>query len=376
MDRFARQRCECRQRSRKARSCPDIRYRHAVLPVYKYGDMYLNFKGAITCPPASNLNVVIAGGTGFLGTSLSRYLAQSGAKVTVLSRQPPKVTGDWQHERWDARTLGSWAKVIDGADAVVNLTGRTVDCIKTPDHQDEILRSRIESTRILGDAMKAAKSPPPVWLQMSTAHIYGDPPSLVCDEAAAEGIGFAPTVGRSWESAFLESKLNDQRGVIMRTSFVIGRDGGAGAGAMAKLRLLTRLGLGGTVGSGRQGMSWIHEQDFNRLCHRAITDTAMTGVYNVTSPNPVSQREFMKTLRKTMGVPIGLPATKWMVRIGAPLFLRTDPELALYGRYVVSKRLADERFNFQFADLESALRDISENSRRRTHDRAPTTADD
>jgi uncharacterized protein len=187
---------------------------------------------------------------------------------------------------------------------------------------------------------------------------YGDPPAAVCDEESAEGIGFAPTIGRAWEAAFADSKLPNQRGVIMRTSFVVGRNRGAGGGALATLGLIARLGLGGKVGKGSQGMSWIHENDLNSAFAKAIADESMNGDYIASSPNPVSQLEFMRTLRKVIGMPIGLPAFEWMVRIGAPLFLRTDPELALYGRYVVSKRLAEEGFVFQFPELERALRDL------------------
>jgi uncharacterized protein len=280
------------------------------------------------------------------------------AAVTILLRSKPSADGCWSHHFWDGRNLGDWTETLDGADAIFNLAGRSVNCIKTPDHQDEILRSRVESTRALGEAMRAVKSPPSVWVQMSTAHIYGDPPTAVCDEESAEGIGFAPTIGRAWETAFTESKLPNQRGVIMRTSFVIGRDRGAGGGALATLGLIARLGLGGKVGKGSQGMSWIHENDLNGVFSKAIADESMNGVYIASSPNPVSQMEFMRTLRKVIGMPIGLPAFEWMVRIGAPLLLRTDPELALYGRYVVSKRLAEEGFVFQFPELELALRDL------------------
>lgn len=303
----------------------------------------------------SGKRIVIAGGSGFLGTSMAEHFSNSGASVTIISRSKSAVNGSWTHQSWDGRTLGAWVESLAGVDAIVNLAGRSVNCIKTPDHQDEILRSRVESTRILGQALRLVTSPPPVWVQMSTAHIYGDPPTAVCDEASAEGIGFAPTIGRAWEAAFSESKLPEQRGVLFRTSFVIGRNRGAGGGALATLGLLAKLGLGGKVGSGRQGMSWIHEHDLNELFARAIVDAKMSGVYIASSPNPVSQSEFMKTLRGVIGMPIGLPAFEWMVRIGAPLFLRTDPELALYGRYVISKRLREDGFHFQFPELESAL---------------------
>jgi len=307
---------------------------------------------------SDNAPVVIAGGSGFLGVSLARHLAAQNVPVVILSRSKPRPNGAWRHVTWDARTLGHWSDALNGARAVVNLVGRTVDCVKTPDHQDEILRSRVEATRVLGTAMRAVKSPPPVWVQMSTAHIYGDPPSVVCDEDSPFGVGLAPFVGRAWEAAFAEAVLPDQRGVVVRTSFVIGRDQGAGGGALARLRFLTRLGLGGRVGSGRQGMSWIHETDMNRIFERAISDDGMRGAYIASSPNPVAQVDFMRCLRRAMRMPIGLPAFGWMVRLGAPLVLRTDPELALYGRYVLPGRLSREGFEFRFAKLEAALWDL------------------
>ncbi len=206
--------------------------------------------------------------------------------------------------------------------------------------------------------MRLIDGPPPVWVQMSTAHIYGDPPEVMCTEDSPYGIGLAPFVGRAWEEAYHENVLPSQRKVILRASFVIGRDRGAGGGALSRLKLLVRLGLGGTVASGRQGMSWIHEVDMNRLFERALNDSAMTGHYIASSPNPVPQQIFMRQLRRAMRVPIGLPAFAWMVRIGAPLLLRTDPELALFGRYVQSRRLREEKFEFTFPTLNEALADL------------------
>src|SRR5579863_7982680 len=302
--------------------------------------------------------IVIAGGSGFLGLSLATHLAASGRSIVLLSRHPPKINGPWRHITWDARSLGEWRRELDGAAGLVNLAGRSVDCIKTPDHQNEILRSRVEATRVLGQAVRAVDNPPPVWVQMSTAHIYGDPPELTCTEDSPFGCGLAPLVGRAWEDEFQASHLPSQRAVMLRTSFVLGRNRGAGAGALSKLRTVVRLGLGGRVGRGTQGMSWIHESDLNRLIERALTGPHMKGAYIASSPHPVSQQVFMQTLRRAMRMPVGLPAFSWMVRLGAPLFLRTDPDLALYGRYVVSKRLHDEQFEFQFPELGSALDDL------------------
>jgi uncharacterized protein (TIGR01777 family) len=302
--------------------------------------------------------IVIAGGSGFLGVSLAFHLADQGAEVVILSRHAPRVTGPWRHRTWDGRTLESWREELEGAAGLVNLAGRNVNCIKTPDHRDEILRSRVESTRVLGEALRSIDSPPPVWVQMSTAHIYGDPPAATCTEESALGCGLAPLVGKAWEKAFHASILPSQRGVILRTSFVLGRNRGAGGGALAMLATLARLGLGGKVGRGTQGMSWIHEADLNRLFERALTSSTMQGVYVASAPQPVSQVEFMRELRRAVRMPFGLPAFSWMVRIAAPLLLRTDPELALYGRYVVSRRLADEGFEFQQPRLREALGDL------------------
>ena len=302
--------------------------------------------------------IVIAGGSGFLGVSLAEHLIAGGSEVVILSRRAPKATGKWRHAVWDARSLGDWRRELDGAAGLVNLTGRSVNCIKTPNHRDEILRSRVESTRVLGSAVRAVDSPPRVWVQMSTAHIYGDPPDLVCTESSAFGHGLAPDVGRAWEGEFNESLLPSQRGVVLRTGFVIGRDRGAGGGALSALKRLARFGLGGTVGPGTQGMSWIHGLDMDRLFERGLTDPTMRGAYIASSPNPVPQKTFARELRRAIGMPIGPRALPWMVRFGAKWILRTDPELALYGRYVVSQRLKDEGFEFRFPMLRPALEDL------------------
>lgn len=302
--------------------------------------------------------IILAGGSGFVGVSLAHYLAERGYEVVILSRRPPKVAGPWRHVVWDARSLGGWRHELDGAAALVNLAGRSVDCIKTPDHCDEILRSRVEATRVLGQAVRSVDLPPPVWVQMSTAHIYGDPPEVMCDEDSPPGFGLAPHVAQAWEAEFHRAVLPTQRWSILRTSFVIGCDRGVGASAMSKLRLIARLGLGGRVASGTQGLSWIHETDLHRLIERAIVDESMHGVYVASVPAPVSQAEFMRHLRRAIRMPLGLPSAEWMVRLGARWLLRTDPELVLYGRYVRSKRLGEEGFEFQFRELQAAFADI------------------
>ena len=303
---------------------------------------------------AARSPIVIAGGSGFLGQCLTRRLVDQDERVVVLSRQRAVHSDLATYVHWDARTPGDWVQHLDGASALVNLVGRSVDCRKTPDHCDEILRSRVDATRVLGEAIRAVDRPPPVWVQMSTAHIYGDPPDTVCDEASPCGWGLAPHVGCAWEQAAAEAVLPQMRSVVLRTSFVLGRDGGA----LPRLMSLARWGLGGKVGHGRQGISWIHEADLTRLLERAIRNDSMQGVYVVTSPHPVSNTEFMRELRNALRIPFGLPAPAWMVRIGASWLLDTDPELALYGRYCVPRRLEREGFQFQFGSLQAALEDL------------------
>ena len=298
--------------------------------------------------------VVVAGGTGFLGLNLAQYLVEAGCEVVLISRNDSKTDGSWTHAKWDGRTVGYWAKHLEGAAAVVNLAGRTVDCIKTPDHCDEILRSRVESVQVLGEALRDIRNPPPVWVQMATAHIYGDPPEVMCDEDSSFGYGLAPIVGKAWEKAYAECVPDGMRQVILRTSFVLGKSGGA----FPKMKMLARLGLGGRVGHGRQGISWIHEQDMSCLMARVIADDSMKGAYIATAPKPVSYDEFMRTLRRNVGMPIGLPAAEWMVRFGAHYLLRTDPELVLYGRYCVSRRLEDEGFQFEFPEIQEAIGEL------------------
>ena len=306
---------------------------------------------ATNTDPKPSGKIVIAGGTGLIGRHTAQQLHEAGCEVVVLTRRNGTNSDPWEHATWDGRTVGDWAKHLERASAVVNLAGRTVDCIKTPDHCDEILRSRVDATTTIGAALREVQTPPPVWVQMSTAHIHGDPPEAVCDEDSALGLGLAPDVGRAWEQAYTESVPTGMRQVITRTSFVIGKNGGA----FPVLRRLARLGLGGRVSHGRQGMSWIHEDDMSRLIVRGIADETMRGIYMATAPNPVSQEDFMRALRRALGVPVGLPASEWMVRFGAHYLMRTDPELILYGRYCVSKRLKEEGFEFKYPEIDEAM---------------------
>lgn len=308
-------------------------------------------------------HIIIPGGSGFLGRRLARMLLARGDRVTVLGRaaSPPDNLPDGAHwQSWDAKTLGDWAACLDGADVIVNLVGRSVDCRKTEENKRIILESRVHSCRVLGEAVRSVANPPPVWVQSATAHIIGDPEprDTVCDESTPPGPmhEMAPRVGVAWEAAFEEAKLPEQRGVVLRISFVLGRDGGA----LRRLSKLTRWGLGGTVGRGDQWMSWIHEDDLARLMIAAIDDPAYRGVYIVTAPNPVTNRQFMRAMRKAYRRPWSPPAPAPAIRFACRFLLNTDPELALLGRRCVPTRLLEEgRFTFEHPDLGPALEELA-----------------
>jgi uncharacterized protein len=312
----------------------------------------------------SGQRIVIAGGSGFLGRGLAHFLHEHGYDSTILSRDAHPGDGFPPNTRWltwDARTLGDWASCLEGARAVVNLVGRSVDCRKTQRNKRIILESRVNSCRALGEAMRSVSNPPPVWVQSGTAHINGDPEprDKICDESTPPGPQheMAPFVGVQWEKAFAEAKLPQQRGVVMRISFVLGPTVVTGrGGAFERLRKLTLWGLGGTVGSGRQWISWIHQHDLNRLILAAIEDASYQGVYMVTAPHPVTNRDFMRTMRQVYGRPWSPPAPALGVRLACRFILNSDPELALLGRRCVPTRLVEEHaFTFTYPRVEDAL---------------------
>lgn len=306
---------------------------------------------------ATRKKLVLAGGSGYLGTAFVRHLIEQDPtrwEIVILSRSRPSVVDSASHVRhapWDGRSVGEWAAELRDCTHVLNLAGRSVDCRKTPARCDEILRSRVESTLVLGEAFRTLGCAPEVWVQMSTAHIYGDPPSAVCDESSPFGYGLAPTVGKAWEEAFDRSCPENTRRVVLRTSFVLGPRGGA----FPTLRRVAKLGLGGRVGSGTQGISWIHERDMCRVFEDALINAARDGVYIATAPEPASYSDFMRGLRKRLGQPIAFPGPELGLRLMCATVLDTDPELVLYGRYCVPKRLLDEGFEFEYSTLDQVL---------------------
>lgn len=296
--------------------------------------------------------VVLAGGSGFLGRSLARALEARGYEAVILTRSP--APGSTPREvAWDGRTPGAWCAELEGAAAVINLAGRSVDCRYTPENRREILASRLDSVKVLGEAIRQCATPPGVWVQAASLAIFGNSGEAERDESSPLGEGFSVDVCRQWEQAFAEQRTPDTRQVLLRIGFALGRDGGA----LAPLARLARWGLGGTVGSGRQYVSWLHLDDLDAIFLRAIEDSSMRGTYNATGPSPVTNAEFMRALRHVLRRPWSPPVPAWAVRVGARM-LGTEAELALSGRRGLPRRLLAEGFQFRHENLTAALEDL------------------
>lgn len=295
--------------------------------------------------------LILAGGSGYLGTVLGLYFREKAEELVVLSRHPKPAEGNRRYVVWDGRTAGAWTTELDGADAVVNLTGRSVNCRYTDRNRAEIIRSRVDSTAILGEAIRRAARPPAVWVNLSTATLYRHAEDRDMDEATGEtGAGFSVDVAQRWEEAFWKAETPATRRVALRTAIVLGPT----EGALLRLRTLVRFGLGGAQGRGSQFVSWLHEQDFARLVDWVLQNSAATGIYNAAAPGPVTNDYLMRTLRHQMRMPFGLPAPRWLLELGAQL-IGTETELILKSRRVVSTRLRDEGFAFNFPTLQRAL---------------------
>jgi len=308
------------------------------------------------------MKIVIPGGSGQVGTVLARAFHARGDHVVVLSRRA--AARPWPVVAWDGATLGRWQREIDGCDVVINLTGRSVNCRYTAAHREEILQSRVRSTRVVGQAIAQAARPPRVWLQASTATIYAHRYDRPNDEDtgilggrepnAPSTWRFSIDVALAWEQAFEEAAMVGTRKVALRSAMTLSPDPG---GVFDTLLALTRHRLGGRAGHGRQFMSWIHDEDFISAVRWLIARDDVEGVVNVASPHPLPNAEFMRVLRDAYGVSFGLPASRWMLEIGA-VFLRTETELILKSRRVVPAKLLEQGFMFRFPHWRDAARDL------------------
>jgi uncharacterized protein len=307
------------------------------------------------------MRIVIPGGSGQVGSVLARHFASSGHDVIVLSRTP--AVAPWKTVVWDAQTLGPWVEAFNGADVVINLAGRSVNCRYTPENRKAIVDSRVESARVVGQAIAQVARPPRVWLQASTATIYSHRYDASNDDVSGiiggnepnvpETWRFSIDVATRWEAATLAQPLPLTRTVLLRSALTLSPDA---HGVFDTLLRLVRFGLGGTNGSGRQYISWIHELDFVRAVEWCIA-RELSGAVAVSAPGPVPNAEFMRTLRDAWGTSIGLPATNWMLEIGA-IALQTETELILKSRRVVPTRLMEDGFRFVHPDWRGAADEL------------------
>ena len=308
------------------------------------------------------MKIVIPGGTGQVGTVLARAFLADGHDVVVLSRK--KSSQPWKIVEWDGKSLGDWANEIDGADVVVNLAGRSVNCRYNEENRRQMMDSRVDSTRVVGEAIVAAKNPPNVWLQASTATIYAHRFDAPNDDVtgiigghepdAPDTWNFSIDVATSWERVTNEADTPNTRKVLMRSAMIMSPDRG---GIFDTMLTIVRLGLGGTAAGGRQYISWIHDLDFIRSVYWLVEHEDLSGPINLAAPEPLPNKEFMRVVREAWGMPIGLPATKWMLELGAFL-MRSETELILKSRRVVPKLLTDSGFEFEFPTWKSAAADL------------------
>lgn len=306
------------------------------------------------------MKIILAGGSGFIGQVLCDFYRDTATEIIILSRRVEKTTAPIRMVAWDACTVGTWVNELENADMLINLTGKNVNCRYTDQNRAEILRSRIDSTSALGAAVQKLKSPPPLWIQSSSATIYRDSRDLLMtEEGGIKGTGFSEMVCVEWEKAFESIILPRTRKVLLRTSIVLGPTDSA----MPRLMNLVKFGLGGHQGSGQQFMSWIHEQDVVNVIEWLRKHPTASGIFNCTSPEPVTNNAFMRTLRQEMDVSFGLPAPEFLLALGAKI-IGTETELVLKSRKVYPQRLLDNGFVFEFPDLKSAIVDLCQRAKK------------
>ncbi|HCM34093.1 MULTISPECIES: TIGR01777 family oxidoreductase [Chryseobacterium] len=299
------------------------------------------------------MKIIIAGGTGFLGENLEKYFTEKGSQVYILSRRPNRENEIY----WDAKTIGEWKNILEQADVLINLTGKSVDCRYHEKNKKEIYTSRIESTKVLQEAVNLGTAKPKVWLNASSATIYvHSEKHLNTEDDGIIGDDFSMNICKSWEQEFFKIKNEETRKVALRTSIVLGNNGGA----FPKLRMITKLGLGGKQGRGNQMVSWIHIEDFCRVVEWIIQNENMSGVVNITAPNPISNEEMMKKLRKQTNIPFGMNAPVWQLEL-ASIFLKTETELLLKSRNVYPENLMKSGFQFLYPTFEEVVAELLKN---------------
>lgn len=297
--------------------------------------------------------MVIAAGTGFLGTVLIDFFKESYAEIIVLTRGKSEQKNNIEYVHWNANSLTGWEKVLENTDVLINLAGKSVDCRYTPENKAAILSSRLDSTKVLNEAVLKCKNPPKHFINSSTATIYRHSEDKQMDEYSGEiGDDFSMNIAKSWEKAFYDVEIDKTLKTAVRTSIVLGKNGGA----FIPLKRLTQLGFGGKNGNGNQFVSWIHELDFARAIS-FIIEKRLEGNINVVSPKPQRNVDFMRELRKAVGIPFGISISENMLKIGAKI-IQTEPELVLKSRNVIPKRLTENGFTFEYHNLEKAFKNL------------------
>ena len=297
--------------------------------------------------------MVIAAGTGFLGTLLIDFFKESYQEIIVLTRGKSEQKNNIEYVHWNANSLTDWEMVLENADVLINLAGKSVDCRYTPENKAAILSSRIDSTKVLNEAVLKCENPPKHFINSSTATIYRHSEDKQMDEYSGEiGDDFSMNIAKSWEKAFYDVEIDKTLKTAVRTSIVLGKNGGA----FIPLKRLTQLGFGGKNGNGNQFVSWIHELDFARAIS-FIIEKRLEGNINVVSPKPQRNVDFMRELRKAVGIPFGIPISENMLKIGAKI-IQTEPELVLKSRNVIPKRLTENGFTFEYHNLEKAFKNL------------------
>ncbi|MEI9934327.1 MAG: TIGR01777 family oxidoreductase [Ferruginibacter sp.] len=297
--------------------------------------------------------IIIAGGSGFLGSSIIKGFKNDDVQIVVLTRGKNEVVNNISYTHWDATTLGDWTKELEGADAIINLVGKSVNCRYTKKNKKEIIRSRVDATYIIGAAIKNAVDPPKLWINAGSAAIFGNSGDEIKDEFSSIGEGFSPEVCKQWEAAFNSVDTPFTRKVFLRIGIVFQKNGGL----LKPFINLVKFGLGGKIGSGEQYISWIHEEDFLKVIKTVIDREDFSGIINCASPYPVKNNDFLKALRKAFKKSFGLPSPAFLVKIGT-FFIGTEAELVLSGRRVVSKILEQKNFSFQYPQIENALNNL------------------
>lgn len=298
------------------------------------------------------MKIIITGGSGFLGENLEKYFTEKGNHVYILTRNPQRKNEIY----WDAQTLGEWKTSLESADVLVNLTGKSVDCRYHEKNKQEIYSSRINSTGILQKAVDECSEKPKIWLNASSATIYvHSEKHLNTEENGIVGDDFSMNICKSWEKEFFAVKNEEIRKVALRTSIVLGNTGGA----FPKLKMITKLGLGGKQGGGNQMVSWIHVDDFCRAVNCIIQNDNLSGTVNITAPNPLSNQSMMRKLRNKIRIPFGLNAPVWQLEI-ASIFLNTETELLLKSRNVYPEKLIKNGFKFSYSTFDEAILNLLE----------------